>query len=559
MRKLLHLIIFFSLTFLNAEVCHQTLMFDDIHHLNTTFDGTTNNQKKVVKETLYINYLEEKGVKYSIFWFGDKYTKKSEINIESYMAPFLVSYSDINGSYRIDKVHTLSKDKKISELIWGKINILQFASKDGTHHFKNFTGYIEAKQQLIKKDYYINRLSSFVKNIENKNVKFETSLINIHLLEKSCGIWESLKLSESLSSINRKIKLNITDERELKVLNIKEHLPKEHWFYKLSTDITLWNFKKRENTMSLLTAQSLFKQKENEMLSLLDDTLAFGEWVKNNMDFLKHLSPLLENNSLNDRVSMKLFAKLGYLDSVDSTDILSYITLNENIIEKERFRGVMGLKNTSAPLNDELLEKLLDYGLSSDNDDMLQSMTGMIVGALAKERIQRAPKQAERIIDSIIDTMNEKENKTVALAAAGNLQEMAPDNLIEAVDNILMNIDDSDTRAKSANVLSKIQKSTLNTKNFEELISNEKNTMTKTSLINASASSNNFQNNIEFNTVLLEIAKTSNYSKHKIAAINTLRKTNYGQTKGEKRIIRQMMIGVKDSQTLNALKDLYRK
>ncbi|MDQ7046757.1 MAG: hypothetical protein Q9M39_03735 [Sulfurovum sp.] len=560
MRNRLSILIFiFFITFLNAKECHQTLKFDDMHYLKTTFEGNTKKETKVIQEKLYINHIEGKGDKYSIFWFGDSNTTKNDVNIESYNAPFLVEYKDINGSYLIDKLHILSKDKEIEKLLWAKINILQFASTEGIHHFKNFTGYIEAEQNLLKKDYNIKRLSSFVNNRANQNVKFEDSNIIITLLENSCKIWKSLTLKENLKSTSIKMKIDVEDERILNLNNVENDLPKDHWFYKLTIDMKSWGFKQKENMISLSTAQSIFQKKQSEMLGLLGDTLAFGEWVKNNMEFLKHLSLLLENNTLNDNVSKKLFAKLGYLNSVDTTGILAQVTLNKNIIEKERFRGVMSLKNTSAPLNDDLLEELLDYGLSSDNDNMIQSMTGMIVGGLAKERIKRVPEQAERIIDSIINTIDTKENKTVALAAAGNLGEMAPNNLVETVDNILMNIDDADTRAKSANVISKIQKSTLSTTDFKELIVNETNTMTKTSLINASASATDFQNNTEFNSILLKISKISDYTKNEIAAINTLKKTNYGKTKEERRVIRKMMIGVTDSQKLKALKELYRK
>jgi len=72
------------------------------------------------------------------------------------------------------------------------------------------------------------------------------------------------------------------------------------------------------------------------------------------------------------------------------------------------------------------------------------------------------------------------------LGAAGNLQELAPEYLVRAVDTILLTAEDEDTRAKSANVLSKLTKSTLNTENFETLINNENNSMTNRSVDNTS-------------------------------------------------------------------------
>ncbi len=551
----------FFITFLYANDCHQTLVFDDMHHLKISFDGNANNEDQTVKETLYINHVEDKESKYSIFWFGNPKIKKSEVDIESINAPFVVRYTEDNISYSMEELSILSKDKRIEALLWAKVNILQFASKDGLHHFKNHTGYIEAEQEFTKDAYLLKRLRSFDKNKEKKEVRFEKSTVTLQTFKKTCAIWKNLELKESISSVNKQMKISIQDERELKVFNSKDSLEKEHWFYKLPADIRAWNFKAKDNNISLSMAQSMFKKNQKEMSDALGDTLIFGEWVQDNIDFLKHLSVLLENNTLDDNVSRKLFAKLGYLDSVDTTNILSQVGLNDNIIEKERFRGLMGLKNTSAPIDDDLLAEILDYGLSADNnpDATIQNMTGMIAGGLAKERMKRSPEQAEKIVDAIIDAVNTKENKTIALGAAGNLQELAPAHLVEAVDNILLTAGDADTRAKSANVLSKIDKSTLATKNFQELIANETNSITKTSLIKASASSTDFQNNPDFNAVLVDIAQTVDYSKNKIAALNTLEKSSYAQTKKEKAVIRKMMIGERDGKTLQALKSLYRK
>ncbi|MDQ7047651.1 MAG: hypothetical protein Q9M39_08530 [Sulfurovum sp.] len=553
-------ILILMLTMLNAKVCQQTLALDDVHYLTQTIDGNTSFGEKSVQEKLYIHHIEDKGVKYSIFWYGDKKTKKSEVNIESHNAPFMIRYSDVNGSYRAKEMFMPSKDKRIESLMWAKISILQYASTKGVHHFKNATGYIEAEQNSDKGIYTIERLRSFEKGKEKKNVKFKNSVIRMSLLEKSCGIWKSLELKENITSSSNLLKLTIKDERVLDVQDIKEFLPKEHWFYALPADIKLWDFQKKKNPMSLSMAQANFQKYNTEMKGLVGDRMAFGEWVKAHMDFLKHLSTLLEKNTLDDGVSKKLFAKLGYLDSVETVEILGQVTMNGKIIEKERFRGAMGFKNTSAPLDDALLGDMLDYGLSADNnpDDLIKNMTGMITGALAKHRMDRVPEQAERIVDSIIEAMQTKENKTVSLAAAGNLLEQAPDYLVEAVDEVLMNVTDTNMRAKSADALSRLEKSTLSTQNFQELIENENSIMTKTSLINASASSTNFKDNPEFNEVLLGIANKG-YSKNKISALETLKKSSYANTKEEKRVIRKMMIGEQDSKTLKALKALYRK
>jgi len=399
-------VISFFITSLYADICPQTLLFDTTHHLEFTLAGQTAKEEKKVKERLYINQIEDKKLKYTLFWFGDVNTTKSDIDIESINAPFLMQYNDTNTSYKMEKISILSKDKEIEELLWAKVNLLQFASKDGEYQFQNGTGYIEVEQTSKDGNYSIKRdrlVSTNKEPIEIKN-----SILSIETFENNCSIWKSLELKESVSSSNKQMKLYMKDDRELKVLNVKNDLPKDHWFYQLSADISTWGFEKKQNEMTLDMAQALFKKNQKEMQNAIKDTLVFGDWIKNNMDFLKHLDSLLEKNTLDDNVSKKLFAKLGYLNSVETTNILSSVTLNQNILEKERFRGLMGLKNTSAPLDDEVLYEILDYGLDSDNspDTFMQNMTGMIAGGLAKERMERSPEQAEKIINAIINTMN---------------------------------------------------------------------------------------------------------------------------------------------------------
>lgn len=559
MKSLFLYLLLFTLSYANE--CHQTLVFDDVHHLDVSMDGHPQSEKKIVKETLYMNHVEEGKKKYTIFWYGNPKTKKNEIDVESINAPFVVGYDDTNTSYSLEKLSMLSKDKEIEKALWAKINILQFASKDGVHHFKNGKGYIEAEQEFNKSTYTLHRLRSFENGKKKKGVKFEQSTATMQLLDKTCGIWKSIDLNETITSEAKMLKLFLKDNRELKIQNVKNFLPKDHWFYQLSADTKTWNIKTQDDKMSLSMAQSMYKKNEQEMKDALADTKVFEKWVKDHMGFLKHLSLLLENNTLNDKVSMKLYATLSFIDSVESTKILGEVALNENIIEKERFRGVMGLADTTAPLDDDVMAEVLDYGLESDNspDTTIQNMLGMVSGGLAKARMQRSPDQAETIVTAIIDTINTKDNKIVSLAAAGNLQEMAPPRLVEAVDNTLLSTGDTNTRIESAEALSKLEKSTLSTQKFEMLIAKESNSMAKTALINASASSTDFKNNPKFNATLLDIAKTTGYSKNKIAAIETLGKSSYATSKEEKAVIRQMMIGEHDSQTLQALKKLYRK
>jgi len=311
----------------------------------------------------------------------------------------------------------------------------------------------------------------------------------------------------------------------------------------------------------LLEASKVFSAKESEMKELLNDSKGFEAWVRANGDFLQYLDTLLEGNSLDDEVSQKLFANLGYVDTVLTTNVLSRITLNSQIDEKERFRGVMALQGTSAPIDEDTLSEILDYGLSSDNgEDFIQNSLGMLVGSMAKARLDRAPEQAEEIKDNIINAIKSKENKTVSLAAAGNMLTSAPEDLIQEVDNILLASEDSYTRAKSANALSRIEKSNVSTNQFTELLKNEGNREAQTQLIRASASASNFKSDTTFRTFLVDMADNrQKVAVNRVEALKTLEKANFGKTQEEKRHLRKMMLGEKNSDIAKMLKKLYRQ
>jgi hypothetical protein len=136
----------------------------------------------------------------------------------------------------------------------------------------------------------------------------------------------------------------------------------------------------------------------------------------------------------------------------------------------------------------------------------------------------------------------------------------APRNLIEAVDSVMLTSEDSYTRAKSANALSRIGKSGVTTKEFSTLIENETNTDAQSELIEASVSADGFNADNEFRTFLVKKAyHRKDASSNRVSALKTLLKTDYGKTQEEKKSIRNMMLGEKNSDIIKLLKTLYRR
>jgi hypothetical protein len=251
----------------------------------------------------------------------------------------------------------------------------------------------------------------------------------------------------------------------------------------------------------------------------------------------------------------------GYLDTEASTRVLAKVTLNENIDETERFRSLMGLKNTSAPMDTELLKDLIDYGLNSDNgEDFLKNAAGMLVGSLAKERASRSPEQVEIINDAILNSIHTHSDKTVAMNAAGNMQDAANSNVVNAIGNVMTSSDDYKARKASAQAIEKLNRTNLTTETFKGLLNKEENSDTKAQLIKASGSAKDFNTNNQFKQELVNLADNREAIKsNRMASLTALDKNGYGTTKDEKAKIRNMMLGEKDNHIATKLKEMYRK
>ncbi len=556
------LFILLFITNIHAKECYQPYSYSDKHQIKMFIDGKTSNQKANIEATLHVRYLEDNGSLYNIFWLEKGIIKKKEIDKNDIYAPFLVKNGAKDDRFIIKEIKSLSKDVNIQKRLIGIIDLLQIQQKEGIYRFINSMGSVYVNQTVLNNVYTIKHLKQYEKNIPSKQIEYLHSHTDI-ILDKSCSTWKSVETEHEIRISIRMMKSTINDDRKFQLEKSSKALNKNHWFFQLSTDILKWgfNFKKPKAKISLANALSSFDDKEKEMLSLLDDSEKFEKWVKDNINFLEHLSSMLESKSLNNSVSKRLFAKLGYINSVKATEILSQVTLNENINETERFRGLMGLKNTSAPIDEELMHKIIEQGFNPDNgSDFIKNAVGMLIGTLARERVDRVPEQYEKIIDSIIDTMQSQTDKRVSLAAAGNMLSTAPDSVVDVIDDILTTTGEASTRGQSAKALSRIEKSNLEVEVFQNLLEDENNRETKTALIKASASSKDFQSNTNYQTFLIDTAKDrSSASTNRVASLDVLKKTDFGKSKEEKRKIRKMMLGEQDTYVLKRLRELYRR
>ena len=543
-----------------ADECYATYNYMDEHHIKSMLKTKKYVEDININGTLHVRYLENNGTNYTLFWLENGIIEHDKINRNSIYAPFLVENSKNRDEFLIQRLHILSKDSQVYQQLLGLIDTFQFHAKAGSYNIENSMGKLNITEKLVGKEHIIERKAQYNQGILQENVIYQKS--DIHIKEdKTCNLWHSIKSEQEVKFINSFTKDSSIDEQKFMLTPSKKKLEVQHWFLNLNTNIKSWGFFKHKNPLTLEDAIHDFDKKEQEMKARVHDSKAFEKWIKENLDFLEHLSSLLETKLLDDEVSKKLFALLGYVNMIETNNILSQVSLNTNIIEKERFRSLMGLKNTDAPIDTVLMDELIEYGLNSnDSNDFLQNTTGMILGALAKERMQRYPEQSEHIVHSIMNAIKSKSNKKVALTSAGNMGTSAPDELVESVDNILMSSSDESSKRNSAEALMQIERSTLEVKNFEELLLNENDTETKSKLILASASAKDFKTNRAYHDTLVELTQKKVADKGtRLSALKTLEKADFGNTIEEKRTLRKMMIGERDVKISKMLKKLYRQ
>lgn len=540
---------------LYANGCYQNYRYIDTHQIKTRFDTKVIDENKTIQANLHVHHLENNESNYTIFWFEDGVIDKEKIDIESIYVPFMVKHTT-KDAFVVDEIYTLSKDKTLHQQLLSIIDIMQFDNKIGRHIFKNGSGVVEVNQTLIDRGYSI----GLIRQINNSDIVYNDAYSNI-ILDKNCSIWDSVLSKHNSKLLGFMPNSYLIDRRTLHIDKSPQKLPTNHWFFSLSDDLTKWDIGKKTTTLSLKDALLQFETKHQEMMALINKREEFIQWINNNMDFLAHLDKLLESMKFDNRVSMNLFSKLGLLNSVDSSRILAKVTLNENINETERFRGLMGLKNTSAPLDDAILDDLLDYGLNPNNgEDFLKNATGMLMGALAKERINRSPTQTQRINEELLYAISTHDDKRVVMAAVGNMGDGASDEVVRAIGDVVSTSDDYKARMSSAAAIEKLNRTDLDSKTFQDLINKEQNSDTKAQLIKATVATKDFNSNQELKEEFLELADNSKViQSNRMASLIALDKSGYGKTPKEKKIIRKMMRGEKNSDIIKILKKIYRK
>jgi uncharacterized protein YeaO (DUF488 family) len=534
--------------------------YNDTHDVRTQLQKGMTIQNVTVEGRLHVRSLEHNRTKYLIFWLEGVTSQKEKIPLNSINLPFIVTNLEPDG-FKMGRLRAPTIDRDVTDRLVGMVDLLQYLpGQRGTFMFKNASGRVKTEQTYRNGHYVLSRKVQYQGVKKREEQRYLSSRIRI-IPENNSTFWKRVEAEEWLKMDVPVLHAVMEDHRFFHMIQREGGLPEDHWFMQLGYDVSTWGFGKKQKGISYQKALAMFSAKSDAMKKLIEteDSKAFARWVLENMDFLKHLSRMLENRKLDDAVSKRLFANLGYVDTPEGTDILAEVLLNTNIDHKERFRALMGLKNTSAPISDELLDDLITYGLES-SDDLLDQASGMLLGTLARQRTGRVPEQFERIADAIADAVANERDKTVALNAAANMKESAPESVVENVEDVFLHDLSPSNRLRSARALLEMKQTKLEVSDFQQQFENETDTQVQAQVIKSSTVAQDFGNNTNYRTFLQSLATDHKDAKaNRMAALYALDKQGFGRTKEEKQQIRRMMVGERDRDIALKLRTLYRK
>lgn len=545
---------------LSANDCYRAFEYNDRYKIKTTVDKNRSIEKLDYSGILHYRRVTKDNKKISFFWLENKNIKQQDIQWESINAPFLVK--EAGKGFVISSIASFSRDKFLYDQLIGLVELMQFEIKPGEFSWKSTMGHAYVKQQFDKKEILISRTGQSDSKGPIEGIRYLNSKISIRP-ERECN-WTEISASETTRAELDVFKISTDTERTFHVHENKEkRLNHSHWFMSLNTNPSSWGLKEdSEPKQSLAELLKKFDAYHLVMMTVMKDSKKFQKWIRENMDFLLNLPEILTLKTLDDELSQNLFAELGYIDTVESVEILSQVALHNGIIEKERFRALMGVKNTSAPMNQGTLSQLLNTGLQAEDEHFINNAMGMLSGALAKQRMRRDPEQANYIGAQIAQAIHSGIGITeVVLQAAGNMEASATEDVVTAIETVLSSGQNDKAIATSAKVLKKIGRSSLSYSEFEQVWSNTDSDIAKSSLIKHSSVAKDVVGNGNYYATLVDIVRDSdtNSDEIRISALTAMSETGYGVSSTQKKQIRQLMLGEYNKDISSLLREMYRK
>lgn len=551
---------------LNAYGKYRVYDYRDEYVTTNHQNGDVQKFSTQLKGYLHIREIEDERYAFRLVWLESE-DEKENLDPQSIHAPFLLKgeKSAFDKQFVIREVLSVFHSKILTNQRINLLSLLQFERKSGQYVFPNAVGTMRVEQSHVSPLRIRSKgTQQFSQGKPDKNISILGSDVDIQL--NSDFTWRKVAAVEKVLSKSTLFSFSSENQRKLQVSEYQvdaQHparLEKDHWFFTLGSDVKTWPMQPPDNSISLARVYpaSELIAKGAEFRKLHGKTREMTDWVRNHLHLMKNVDTFFTQSKLDDVSQQKIFAELGYIDTEETVELLTQ-TAFTGASRDTRFRALMALKNTSARFNEASLQKLLKVGLQATNrsDELVKNVMGMITGTLARSRMERNPLQAAEIANAIANMVRKNKFKTVPVVAAGNMKEAAPQNVVQAVDQILLSSSRPADLRVGAESLIRMGKTGLKIEDFQKLLRQRSNLEAHDKLIELSVRSQNFQGHSEYKKELVAFVRDRSRPKViKKAALDALLQTDFGTRKEDQNQIKSLVATHKDPDLLKLLHQL---
>ena len=467
---------------------------------------------------------------------------------DRYAHPFLAHVKDNTGKL-IDFQSTQSDKSILNEYI-SYFDFFQYSKLPGSYIYQNGNGKYNAEISTLA--------SSNGKNpIEKKNVgylSFDNKLLLKNSLMKitssieplSC-FYKNAEIKESFTNniskgafVNGKAVANISLDHSLS-------LPKDHFFYTLTSQLSSWpNAKNKieiDSKMAFEKTPSLLKQ----LLPLVDSKPEFLNVMNSNKELWPFIAEYLTFNQSDSNLINKVIWALDRIDNTQSINALLRIAISP-ISEKQVNHAIQALASTSASIDMisfDLLKNHIEsyrFNPSASSNELLLVRA---LGLFAKRRDNRSPLQSNEVKEFLYSQMEggSKKFKIALLDSVGSLGNTIDSQGLEL---LMDSLDDhsSDINNAATKALIKIPYQEEYTSLYVSKLNSDISSTTKTHLIQLLGNTKKTDHQVK--DELLTIIDKTNNSSHNRSSLQSLKKISYSFKKDEINILRSRLRKEKD-------------
>ncbi len=356
--------------------------------------------------------------------------QQTAINATRYKHPFLVVIDARTGELLDLKSST--ENKQLLKEYRSFYDYFQYTKDSGTYRYVNENGLYQATIHVQKpkfekqKTVVLHKVNKgYVKG--NNTLVIKDSLLEITIDETADNCFYSKATGKEHIINTFTPKTTITSQLKLLIkLDEKRKLPITDTFFTLGTNIDQWP--SMDKVAIKLSLKEALKQLPGYISKLTAQVLNdknFLDVLRSKSELWPFLAEYIREKGIDNATSRQLFWALDRIDSTASVATIVGLATSP-LDERELFRAAVALGSTTAPLDNESMEKIQKHLLTADElQDKPTSYLAFVrmLGAVADGRQISAPLQNIKIKDFIYSQVNMHDDDVEAAIydAIGNL------------------------------------------------------------------------------------------------------------------------------------------